>query len=180
MTRKFLGRLAAAAIVALALSACVESRTPLVTKAQPVLGQQFEVHLYEDFVDNKASGMHAAVYRWQDDQYIRVSGLARDARRFVAQPLADNDFLIQSSDESNGAYLYWIGRKLAPGVYLVFGVDENDADETTRKEICGADRSDGVCWVSARDELIMLARATAAKPPKKAALGVVMSRPAAF
>jgi hypothetical protein len=180
MARKFLGCLAAAALAALSLSACVESRLPLIANAQPVLGQQFEVHLYEDFVDNKASGVHASVYRWQDGEYVRVSGLARDAKRFVAQPLAGNDFLIQSSDESKGAYLYWIGRKLAPGVYLVFGVDEADADETTRKEICGVDRPDGVCWVSARDELIMLARATAAKQPKKAALGVVMSRPVGF
>ena len=30
---------------------------------------------------------------------LRGSGMARDAKRFVAQPLAANDFLIQSSDE---------------------------------------------------------------------------------
>ena len=180
MTRKVLGRLAAAAIAAISLSACVESRTPLVTNVQPVLGQQFEVHLYEDFVDNKASGVHVAVYRWEDGQYVRISGLVRDARRFVAQPLAGNDFLIQSSDDSRSTYLYWIGRKLAPGVYLVFGVDEADADEATRKAICGTDRPEGLCTVSARDELMTLARATAAKPPKKPALGVVMARAMGF
>lgn len=178
MTRKFLGQLAATAIAAFALSACVESRVPLVTNTQPVLGQQFEVHLYEDFVDNKAGAVHASAYRWQDGQYVRVNGLSRDAKSFVAQPLAGNDFLIQSSDEGKQVYLYWIGRKLAPGVYLIFGVDEADADETTRNAICGTDRPEGICRVTARDELITLARATAAKPPKKPALGVVVSKPA--
>ena len=180
MTRKFLGQLAATAIAAFSLSACVESRVPLVANTQPVLGQQFEVHLYEDFVDNKAGAVHASAYRWQDGQYVRVNGLLRDAKRFVAQPLAGNDFLIQSSDEGKQAYLYWIGRKLAPGVYLIFGVDEADADEKTRNAICGTDRPDGICWVTARDELIVLAKASAAKPPKKPALGVVVSRPTLF
>lgn len=180
MTRKFLGQLAATAIAAFSLSACVESRVPLVANTQPVLGQQFEVHLYEDFVDNKAGAVHASVYQWQDGQYVRVNGLLRDAKRFAAQPLAGNDFLIQSSDEGKQAYLYWIGRKLAPGVYLIFGVDEADADERTRNAICGADRPDGICWVTARDELIVLAKASAAKPPKKPALGVVVSRPTLF
>jgi hypothetical protein len=169
-----------AAIAALTLSACVESRVPFVTNAQPVLGQQFEVHLYEDFVDNKANATHAAVYQWRDGQYLRVSGLTRDAKGFAAQALAGNDFLLQSSYESSGAYVYWIGRKLAPGVYLIFGVDEDDTDEATRNAICGVDRPHGVCRVSARDELLTLARATAAKSPKKPALAVVLNRPASF
>lgn len=180
MSRALFAPFVAAAIAAFALSACVESRVPLITNAQPVLGQQFEVHLYEDFVDNKAGAVHVSAYQWRDGQYVRANGLARDARRFVAQPLGGNDFLIQSSDEGKQAYLYWIGRKLAPGVYLIFGVDEADADETTRKAICGTDRPDGVCWVTARDELITLAQATAAKPPKKPALGVVVSKPTLF
>src|SRR4051812_6642935 len=99
MSRTIFGQLSAAAIAALMLSACVESRVPFVTNAQPVLGQQFEVHLYEDFLDNKANATHAAVYHWRDGQYVRVSGLARDAKGFVAQALAGNDFLLQSSYE---------------------------------------------------------------------------------
>lgn len=180
MSRKLFSQLAAVTIAALTLSACVESRVPFVTNAQPLLGQQFEVHLYEDFVDNKANATHAAVYQWKEGQYVRVSGLSRDAKGFAAQALAGNDFLLQSSYESSGAYVYWIGRKFAPGVYLIFGVDENDTDEATRNAICGVDRPQGVCRVSARDELMTLARATAAKPPKKAALAVVLNRPAGF
>jgi len=93
MCRKLLITLASAVAAALVLSGCVESQTSLITDARPLLGQQFEVHLYEDFVDGKAADFHTANYRWQDGQYVRGSGAARDAKRFVAQSLAGNDFL---------------------------------------------------------------------------------------
>lgn len=169
-----------AVLAAIPLTACVESQAPLIESAQPLLGQQFEVHLYEEFVDNKASAVHASVYQWNDGQYVRANGLARDAKRFVAKPLAGNDFLIQSTDDSRKVFLYWVGRKLSPGVYLIFAIDEMDADEATRNAICGRDHPDGICSVKNLDQLITLARATAAKPPQNAALGVVLSRPAAF
>jgi hypothetical protein len=179
MSRTVFGKLTVAAIAALFLSGCVQSQTPLITDARPLLGEQFEVHLYEDFVENKASGMHAAIYQWKDGQYVRAGGLTQDAKRFVAEPLAGNDFVIQSSDEAGMIHLYWIGRRLSPGVYLIFGVDETAVDNVNRKAICG-DRSEVICWVSTRDQLLSLARATAAKPPRNPALGVVLSRPASF
>jgi hypothetical protein len=179
MPRKFVGMLAAA-FAALSLSACVVSQTPLITDAKPLLGQQFEVHLYEDFVDNKASDVHASVYQWKDGQYVRANGLARDVKRFVAEPLTGNDFVIQSTDNQGTTYLYWIGRRLTPGVYLVFGIDEIDADDVTQKAICGSDRPDGMCSITTREELWTMARAAAAKPPQNSALGVVLSKPTSF
>ena len=176
MYRKLLITLASAVSAAVVLSGCVESQTPLITEAKPLLGQQFEVHLYEDFVDGKATDFHTAVYRWQDGQYMRGSGAARDAKRFVAQPLAANDFLLQSSDDRDKPFYYWIGRKLAVGVYMIFPLDETDVDDATRIAICGKDRPDGFCPVASYDQVLTLARATAAKPVQKAALGVVLTR----
>ena len=179
MSRTFFGKFAVVGIATLLLSACIQSKAPLITDAQPLLGQQFEVHLYEDFVDNKASGLHASAYQWKDDQYVRLSGLARDAKRFVAEPLAGNDFLIQSSDENGKIFLYWIGRRLSPGVYLIFGIDEMHADEATRKIICG-DPPDNICWVTTRDQLLTMARATTSQSPRNPALGVVMTKSGSF
>jgi hypothetical protein len=164
---------AAAVTAALALSACVESTVPLLTNAQPLLGQQFEVHLYENFVDGKASDFHRSVFQWKNGEYVGSSGLARDAKRFVAQPLATNDFLLQSTDSTN-TFNYWIGRKLAVGVYLIFSLDEMDADDATRTAVCGKDRPEGICRVGTHDQLLTMAHATAAKPVKNAALGVVL------
>ena len=121
-----------AAAAALALSACVESQMPLVTDARPLLGQQFEVHLYENFIDKKANDFHTSSYRWTDGQYVRAGRLARDAKTFVAQPLEANDFLIQSTDENSKLFNYWIGRRLVEGVYLIFPLNEDDVDDATR------------------------------------------------
>jgi hypothetical protein len=176
MYRRILLTLALAVTATLALSGCVESQMPLMTDAKPLLGQQFEVHLYESFVDGKATDFHTSVYHWQDGQYVRGSGMARDAKRFVAQPLAANDFLIQSSDEDAKVFYYWIGRKLATGVYLIFPLNETDADQATRGAACGTDQPEGICRVRNFDQLVTLARATATKPIREAALGVVLTR----
>lgn len=175
MYRKLLMTLAAA-VSTIALSGCVESQTPLISDARPLLGLQFEVHLYENFVDNKANDFHTSVYHWKDGEYVRGSGLARDAKRFVAQPLAANDFLIQSTDDDAKVFYYWIGRKLAPGVYMIFPLDEKDADDATRHAMCGADKPEGICWVRTHDQLVTLAQATAARPVREAALGVVLTK----
>ena len=66
MYRKILMTVAAAITATLALSGCVESQMPLMTDAKPLLGQQFEVHLYENFVDGKANDFHTSVYQWRD------------------------------------------------------------------------------------------------------------------
>ena len=73
MYRMLLITLASTVTAALVLSGCVESQTPLITDARPLLGQQFEVHLYEDFVDGKATDFHTANYRWHDGQYMRAA-----------------------------------------------------------------------------------------------------------
>jgi hypothetical protein len=169
----------AAAIIALSLAACVESQAPLITDAKPLLGQHFIVHLYEDFADNKAGSVHSSVYQWRDGQYIRAYGLARDAKRFVVEPLSDNDFVIQSTDAQNRHYLYWIGRRLTPGIYSIVGIEQLDADDATRKAICG-DGADSICEVTTRDQLLTLARATAAKPLRNPAIGVVLNTAVAF
>jgi hypothetical protein len=180
MSLNSFGKLAAIILSAFSVTACVQSQTPLITDAKPLLGQQFQVHLYEEFVDNKATDVHAPFYRWQNGEYVRTSGLARDAKRFVAEPLAGSDFVIQSTDDQGKEYLYWIGRRLTPGVYLLFGIDEMDADDATRKAACGADRTEGICRVTDHQQLLTLARASATKPPRNPALGVVLSRPTAF
>ena len=167
--------LVAAVTAALALSACVESQVPLLTNAQPLLGQQFEVHLYENFVDGKAGDFHTAAYQWKENNYVRGSGLARDAKRFVAQALAVNDFLLQPTDSKN-LFNYWIGRKLSVGVYLIIPLDEADADDATRTAVCGKDQPEGICQVETYEQLLKMARATAAKPVRNAALGVVLTK----
>lgn len=164
-----------ATVIALDLSACVESRTPLVTQAQPAVGQQFELNLYEDFKDGRAQDFHTAVYQWNDGRYVRAGGLARDVKSLVAEPLGGDDLLLQGANERESTFNYWIARRLFPGVYLIFPIVEADVDDATRKVICQAD-TQNICTINAHDQLVTLARATAAKPLRNPALGVVMQK----
>jgi hypothetical protein len=180
MRRKLLSKFAVAIFASLSLAACVESRAPIITDAEPLLGQQFGVHLYEEFADKRAGDVHSSAYWWKDGQYVRTYGLARDAKQFVAQPLEGDDFLLQSSNDGQGTYHYWLARKLHTGVYLIFDLDETALDEATRRSVCGTNGIDGICLITTREQLLTVARATAAGPRKPAALGVIVGKPPAF
>ena len=173
---RFTAHVVAVAIAAISLGGCVESNTPLIMDAKPVLGERFEVHLYENFAENKANNFHAASYEWKDGQYARVSAFTNDARRFVAKPLEGNDFIIQSTDERGQSYLYWIGRRLTPGVYQIFPLEEGDASESVRSAACVPGGPGAICHVKSYDHLVALAKATASKPVRDAALGVVLAK----
>lgn len=163
------------AIATLALSACVELQVPLLTDTKPLVGQQFEAHLYENFIDGKANDFHASIFRWKNGRYERASGLSRDVTSFVAQPLEGNDFIIQGSDVSEKVFNYWIGRKLVDGVYLIFPLNEDDLDTTARNTICAKDQQTGVCIIQTYNQLVTMARATAAKPARDTTLGVLLA-----
>ena len=57
---------------------------------------------------------------------------------------------------------YAVMRKLNEGVYMVAPVDESDADQTSRAANCKQDNN-VACRVERREQLLALARATAAK-----------------
>ena len=148
---------------------------PIVKNAKPLLGPQFNVHLYEDFTDGRPMNFHAAAYRWMNGEYVRTGGLGSDAKKFVAEPLAANDFVIQSTDEAGKRFVFWIGRKLHDGAYLIFPLDMADVDDATRKKVCGSDFPD-ICQISTHEQLVIMARASAAKPPRDPVLSVVLAR----
>lgn len=176
MTRTLL-RLATIAIVAISLSACVESKTPLLRDAKPLLGQQFELHLYEDFANGRAQNFHATSYAWRDNKYIRATRVERDVSSFVLTPLErTTDLIIQTADNTNKQFDYWIGRKLVDGVYLIFRVNEADVDQTTRDEVCAKNQPQGFCFVDSFENLVKLARATSVKPVRDPALGVIVEK----
>jgi len=174
-----LGRLTLSLGAAMGLAACVESQTPLLPKTQPLLGQEFDVHLYEDFVDGKALYFHATSYSWKDGEYVRSTQLARDVTSFVTTQLGENDFIIQATDKTRDnkikVFDYWIGRKLVDGTYLIFPLDEADADPAIRGTACSKIMGP-ICIVETYQNLIELARATAAKPLRRPALAVIVSK----
>jgi hypothetical protein len=159
-----LGRIGMAAVGAVLLSACVQSKVPLLTDAKPLFGQKFQLHLYSTFVDGKAQEFHTTTYDWKKDRYVRASELGRDLTSFIAEPLQADDLIIQSTSEDGNPLNYWLARKLSEGVYLISRLSEEDLDATTRDTACAKDQPAGICMIGSHDQLITIARATAAKP----------------
>ena len=169
-------KLLAGAALAFGLAGCVQSEHPLLANAKPLVGEVFEAHFYENFVDGKASKEHTAVYRWKSDQYVRVRGPEQDVASFVGTPLDGADFIVEGTDESKTVFSYWIARKVVDGVYLIVPLDENDADDATRAAACTGKKLTGVCFVERKDQLEKIAHATASKPLHNPTLGVLILR----
>jgi hypothetical protein len=155
---------------AFGLSACVQSKTPLLTVSEPLLGKQFQLTLYQDFTEGKALSVQTAVFRWNDTHYSLVSGDSSGVEYFVIQPLDDSSFLIEATDENDHVYL--LARKLAKGTYRILPIVQEDVDEATRDRVC-VTRNPIICMVETRRQLDTFVRAAAAKTDGYIMVGVI-------
>lgn len=156
--------------VALALSACVQSRTPLLVASKPLLGAQFQLNLYQDFNEGKALSVETSVFRWKGTRYALVSGNSSGVDYFVVQPFDGGNVLIEATYEN--AHVYLLGRKLAKGTYRLLPIVQEDVDEATRNRICVT--SDPlICMIETRQQLDTFVRAAAAKTDGYVMMGVI-------
>jgi hypothetical protein len=163
----------AVAICAL-LAGCIDSATPILTDAQPFLGEAPHLQFYA-LHDGAAHEPTDQTFRWQDGRYVAQSGASNDIGDFTLHAFEGADLLVQSIRSSLPAE-YAIARKLADGTYLVFYVDETDADDATRRKFCSTENG-AACRVSSREAVLALARATAAKPHADGGLAVLIAPP---
>jgi hypothetical protein len=61
-------------LAAFMLCSCVQSSKPLLAGSKPLLGAQFQLILYQDFVEGKALSARTSIFRWNDTHYSLVSG----------------------------------------------------------------------------------------------------------
>ena len=157
----------------LLLAGCVDSATPLLDGATPVLGPMVRMHVYTRR-DGRASGPEAGTFRWDGAQYRVVGRPTFDVASFTAVPLAGDDLIIQtkSSRRQVKGIEYAVAHKTLDGVYLVSVIDEADADDAARAN-CAKGSSDS-CRVATRDALLAFARASAAKVDQKGALVILL------
>jgi len=125
-----------------------------------VLGDQFQLNQFDDFTDGKADTVRTAVFRWEATRYVRISGDLLDVKYIVAQPLDDNNSLIQVSDDKD--YVYLLGRKLAEGTYRILPVNEKDLDAAAQKQNCVTIKGE-TCTIATRQQLDTFVRASLGK-----------------
>jgi hypothetical protein len=152
------------------LAACVEAKTPLLAGTKPMFGEQFQLNLYQDFTDGKATAVKTAVFRWNATRYARVSGEMSGVKYVVVQSLDDTNLLIETTDEKD--YVYLLGRKLAEGTYRILPVDENYVDAAAQKQLCVTqDRQ--TCTVATRAQLDAFVNAALGKTIAYTMLAVI-------
>jgi hypothetical protein len=133
----------------------------LLTGTKPVLGEQFQLNLFEDFTDGKAISVKTAVFRWSATRYALVNGdPPSGVKSFVAEPLDAETFLIEASDDK--VYAYLLGRKLAEGTYRILPVDEKYLDKAVQTRTCATLNSEA-CTVATRQQLDTFVRASIGK-----------------
>jgi hypothetical protein len=147
-------------LAGLLLAACVQSKTPLLTGGKPVLGDQFQLNLFDDFTDGKADTVRTAVFRWNASGYVLVSGDLLDVKYLVAQPLDDGNALLQLSNEKDHVYL--LSRKLAEGTYRILPVNEKDLDAAAQKQNCVTMKGE-ICTIATRQQLDTVVHASLGK-----------------
>jgi len=159
---------------AFALSACVQSKKPLLAGSKPLLGAQFQLNLYQDFIEGRALSVKTSVFRWNDTRYSLVSGDSTGEKYFVVYPFGSNDLLIEATYENDNVYL--LARKLANGTYRILPIDQNDVDEATRIRTC-VTRNPIICIVETRRQLDTFVRAAADKRDGYITVGVISAAP---
>jgi hypothetical protein len=154
------------------LSGCIYSTQPILDDAKPVFGPQPRLQFY-GVSDGLVDGPETRSYRWDGKRYVLAGGPPGDYYAFSVHELEGADFIVQGQAKPDKAYEYLVARKAMDGVYTVFPVDEDDADEATRTKLClGQEKFS--CRVETREAVVAIARATAAKEHKHGGLALVM------
>ncbi|HEY1310247.1 MAG TPA: hypothetical protein VGF02_04790 [Pseudolabrys sp.] len=150
-----------AGLCALSLSACIDSATPILTDAQPVMGPRLNLQLYtlsKGFADEPEK----VSYVWNGKLYAHAGGGMKDIGAISLHPFESGDFIVQAVPARAGRTIeYALLHQIASGAYLVIAIDEADADDATRAANC-THPGGTACRVTTREQLFAMARATAA------------------
>jgi hypothetical protein len=144
------------------LTGCIDSSGPILTDAQPELGQRLNLQLYT-LHNGHAFDPEQASFVWDGKRYVQSGGGMNDVSGFTVHPFEAGDTIIQSSPVRHPQIAeYALMHKLADGVYKVIAIDEDDADAATRAANCKHPEGTA-CRIETREQLFAFARATAAK-----------------
>ncbi len=153
---------AAAALLALSLSGCINSSGPILRDPQPLFGENLRLQFYtlsKGFADEPEQ----ATFKWDGARYAHVSGGMNDVAAFTAHRLQSGAYIIQSEAAKRpGMYEYAVAQILTDGVFQAIGIDEDDASASTRAAYCKR-VEEHHCRIETRRQLFAFARATAAR-----------------
>jgi hypothetical protein len=143
------------------------------TDGKPLLGETVRLQVLH-MRDGVAHDPSTGTLRWQNGSYLTIEDGKKDGGRLTLQAFEGSDLIVQSINKNNFTE-YAVAHKVIDGVYLVFVIDEADADEATRKKYCKANADNG-CSVTTPEAVFAFARATAAKPHDNSSVAVLLAK----
>jgi hypothetical protein len=152
---------------ALLLSACVGSHKQLLTGSN-LLGDAFELSLFEDPISGKFAKRDMAVFHWSGARYELASGTL-DVKFVRVESLGPNDLLVEGTDDMD--YMYFLARKIADATYRFVPVNKDNLGKAVQKRLCV--KLDDVCIVDARAALDAFVRASIGKTGPGAMVAVI-------
>jgi hypothetical protein len=159
------------AIASLAfLAGCISSTAPILTDGQPLLGEHPRLQFYT-LRDGAAREPATETFRFTDGRYVPTVGTRKDIGPFTLHAFEGGDLIAQSIRPGHPVE-YAIARKLADGTYLLFVIDETDADQAMRAQYCSKDPG-SACSVTTREAVLAFAHATATKPHASGGLAIL-------
>jgi hypothetical protein len=160
------------AAAALGLGGCVSSTAPILSEANALIGERGQLHLF-GAAQSGSREHRVRTFQWSGSRYV-ISGRNREFTDFTVHAYEGRDLIVQTrSVRTPNVVEYAIARKLSEGVYLVFPISEEDADEPTRERFCT--RTEGAaCRISTPEQLFVLARASAAKEEEQGGIAVIV------
>jgi hypothetical protein len=160
--KSVLVRAGLAALCAVLLAGCVDSKGSILADSRPILGSRLKLQLYS-MRKGYAEDPEQASFAWNGKLYAHAGGGMMDVRGFSVHPFEGGEYIIQSVPVKRPQMAeYALMRPLTDGVYQVVVIDEADADAATRAAYCG--KLSGVaCRIATREQLFAFARATAAR-----------------
>jgi hypothetical protein len=163
-------RAAFVVVVGLQLAACIDSTGPILSDSRPLLGEKtVKLQLYT-LRDGVVREPTTASFRWNGALYDRVGGGVPEISAFSVHEFEAGDLIVQTVPTNRPRITeYGLLRKLAEGVYQLIPVDEADADEPTRADLCRKVEKSS-CRIETRDQLFAFARATAVRQKNIGAL----------
>jgi len=169
--KRALVRAGLAALCAVLLAGCVDSKGPILADSQPVLGARLKLQLYS-MRKGYAEDPEQASFAWNGKLYVHTGGGMTDVRGFSVHPFEGGTYIIQEVPVKRPHMAeYALMRPLADGVYHVVVIDEADADAATRTAYC-AKLSGVACRITTREALFAFARATAARHSDEGGLAI--------
>jgi len=171
LAARHLPRAIVALLSFLTLAGCIQSKSPILTDAKPLLGENVRFQHY-DARDGAARDPDTSEFHWDGTRYIGTAGSSKETVAFNVFRLDERNFIIQNAPAKKDFPIdYALAHKLAEGVYLTFLIEENDADEATRRTFC-LEVGQGTCTVASLEGVMAFARATAEKPHDTGGLAI--------